>query len=371
MKYLAFYDVTENKEENRNYVLAATNKMKYILECVEDLHIPCKVISASTTNGKKIYKSKKIQISDNVQLILPFTLGKANKIIAILDRWQIKIRLLLELLKTKKSETVIVYHSLYYMPLVALAKKIKKFRLILEVEEIYGDVIEKENTSKKELEFFKKADAYIFPTELLDKKVNTENKPSVIIYGTYGVEKEIGAKANDNKIHVVYAGTLDPRKGGITAVKTAEFLNSGYHIHILGFGNDRDKEILLQEIDRVKKLSDCEVSFDGLLTGEEYTKFIQSCDIGLCPQNPDAKFTNTSFPSKTLSYMSNGLRVVSIKIPSMEQSKIGEYLYFYNEQAPETIAETIKKIDLKDNYDSRSVISRLDREFREKIKQLL
>lgn len=50
---------------------------------------------------------------------------------------------------------------------------------------------ETKKTSQKEYEFFKIADAFIFPTELLSEKVNTEKKPEVIIYGTYHIEKEL------------------------------------------------------------------------------------------------------------------------------------------------------------------------------------
>lgn len=42
----------------------------------------------------------------------------------------------------------------------------------------------------------------------------------------------------DNKVHVVYSGTLDPNKGGaMAAVGVAASLPSTYRVHILGFGN--------------------------------------------------------------------------------------------------------------------------------------
>lgn len=33
--YLGFYDIEQNKSENRNYVLSATNKMRYIIDTIE------------------------------------------------------------------------------------------------------------------------------------------------------------------------------------------------------------------------------------------------------------------------------------------------------------------------------------------------
>ena len=310
MKYLAFYDIVENKAENRNIVLAATNKLKYIFECIDALGIKCEIISASATKNKKTVRHKVLNISDNVTLDLPFSFGNINKITLALNIILIHIELFFKLMKMKKNETLVVYHSLYYMRLVALIKKIKKFRLILEVEEIYGDVIGKSKVSQNELKFFDIADAYIFPTELLNEKVNKSGKPHVFIYGTYRVEEDRKCKFDDGKIHAVYAGTFDPRKGGGFAAAAAGKLDFNYHIHIIGFGTEKDKKSLQDSIVKLAKTTSCKVTYDGLLSGEEYIRFIQSCHIGLSTQNPDADFNETSFPSKVLSYMSNGLRVV-------------------------------------------------------------
>ena len=124
-------------------------------------------------------------------------------------------------------------------------------------------------------------------------------------------------------------------------------------------------------ISEVSKKSVATVTYDGLLSGEEYIRFIQSCDIGLSTQNPDAAFNATSFPSKILSYMSNGLRVVSIRIPAIEGSAIGKYMYYYDKQTPEEIAKAIMAVDLNDDYNGRQVISKLDAEFSYDIAKLM
>lgn len=80
-------------------------------------------------------------------------------------------------------------------------------------------------------------------------------------------------------------------------------------------------------------------------------------------QNPNAKFNDTSFPSKILSYMANGLRVVSIRIPAIEKSAVGKFMYYYDEQTPENIAKAIKSIDFSEEYDSRKTIGVLDKAF--------
>lgn len=371
--YLGYYDTPDNKAENRNIVLAATNKMTYIIEAIEKTGYSVEVISSSATKNKHGYGGKVVPIGKNSSLRLFKTLPWGNKFRRVLSilytRRQYRKYILNNL---SKDDTLIAYHSVPYAEFLVKAKKKIGFRLVLEVEEIYSDVNKSERDRKKEYQLFKVADAYIFPTKMLDDKLNTNSKPSVIIHGTYKVEQRIAEKFNDGKIHVVYAGTFDPRKGGaIASVGAAEFLDENYHLHILGFGSNRDKQSLLSEIEVINKNSKCKVTFDGLLSGEDYIRFIQSCHIGLSTQNPTGIYNDTSFPSKILSYMANGLRVVSIRIPVVETSAIGEYINYYDEQTPEKIAEAIKKVYIDESYNSRAVISRLDENFVSDLKDFL
>lgn len=362
--YMAYYNST-NSSERRNAVLSSVNKMNYICEALENNGYNTEIVSASGATEKKFCKSKKVKLTDKTTLKLFSSLPRLNRIVSVIDRVILKTKLFLYMIKnTNKDSIVMVYHSLGYMSLVKRLKKLKGFKLIIEAEEIYGDVIGDEKTSQKEYEFFKIADAFIFPTELLSEKVNTEKKPEVIIYGTYHIEKELPKLFSDGKIHCVYAGTFDPRKGGaIASAESALFLNENYHIHILGFGNEKEKAEMLNTIDSISKKSKAKITYDGLLSGKEYIKFIQSCDIGLSTQNPNAKFNDTSFPSKILSYMANGLRVVSIRIPAIEKSAVGKFMYYYDEQTPENIAKAIKSIDFSEEYDSRKTIGVLDKAF--------
>lgn len=373
--YIGYYDTKNNEKENRNYVLSAVNKMTYICSAINKTGIDVEIISASETKNPQSYSSKMVDVFPNTKLKLFKTSAyNKNRIVRVLKRILFFIKFSFYVLNnTDKNQNVIVYHSLGYARLIKRLKKIKKFNLILEVEEIYSDVTGNNKTLKTEQKLFDVADAYIFPTELLDEKVNNGKKPSAIIYGTYQVEEERDKKLfSDGKIHCVYAGTFDPRKGGaIAAVKAAQYLDENYHMHIIGFGSEEDKINLLAEIERVRKDSKSTVTYDGLFSGEEYIEFIQSCDIGLSTQNPDAAFNDTSFPSKILSYLANGLRVVSIRIPVVETSKIGDMLFYYEKQTPQEIAKAIMSVDMKKEYNSRNRISELDENFTDNITKLL
>ena len=369
--YISYYS-SPSDAEKRNAVLSAVNKMDYICESLEKNECEVEIVSASQALEKKFCKGRKEKITGRTTLKLFSSLPNLNKIVSLVNRIYMKAQMFFYMLKnTKRDSTVIVYHSLGYMSLVKMLKKIKGFKLIVEAEEIYGDVIGNPKTVKKEYSFFKIADSFIFPTELLSERVNTEKKPEAIIYGTYHISKKMPKLFTDGKIHCVYAGTLDPRKGGAAAAASALFLNGNYHIHILGFGNEKEKKKMLDIIDDISKKTEARITYDGLLSGDEFTSFIQSCDIGFSTQNPDAAFNSTSFPSKILTYMVNGLRVVSIRIPAIEKSAVGKFMYYYDEQTPENIANAVKSIDLADGYDSRKELERLSCEFTDKLSLII
>lgn len=380
MKYLVYYDTPANQAENRNYVLAATNKIDYICTALNRIGHSVQLISASATSNQRGCSGKEIQLSDQTSLKLFPCIGTGTLPKRLLGRMLFKTRLFLYLLfQVQKNEPLLVYHSLGYAGLVRILKKLKKFRLILEVEEVYADVNGREQDRKKEYKLFSVADAFLFPTELLNGKINTCNRPYVLIHGTY--QEETDRKRNvfaeslhetgADKIHCVYAGTFDPRKGGAIAATAAEFLPEQYHIHIIGFGSEAQVRDMKELVGELARKCICRITYDGLLSGEDYIEFLQSCDIGLSTQNPDAAFNATSFPSKILSYMANGLRVVSIRIPAIESSAIGGHVCYYDAQTPEEIAKAIMEVNLEDEYDGRCIIRALDMRFVEALNTLI
>lgn len=381
IKYLSYYVQDGSNFQHRNITLAAVNKIDYICAALNKTGYYVELISASGTKDKKhCYRGfyKEIGVMRSLRMFFTFPWG--NKIQKILSFVSMRFFLFLELMKLKKDEKFIVYHSLGYMRLVEFAHRMRRFQLILEVEEIYSDVNGEEGLRKRETAFLKSADSYIFSTELLNQRLNSKKKPYTIIYGTYQIEQDKGRlfenmqlqQKKPRAIHCVYAGTFDSRKGGAAAaVMAALFLPSDYHVHILGFGNEGDTNKLKKLLTECKKKCKCKLSFHGCLSGEDYIRFIQSCDIGLSTQNPDADFNATSFPSKILSYMGNGLRVVTIRIPAIELSSIGKYMYYYDRQEPQEIAKAILKVDINEFYDSRKVIMELSDKFEMEIADML
>lgn len=372
LKYIAYYsDPDESK--HRKAAPSADTKIDYIVSVLMREGCNVKVISkCGVEKCESILKYDEDYAIEKNGTMVRFVPSLTSKFRPL--RFFTRIYTNLKINRLIKKEClgtdckILIYHSLGMYSVIKYLKKHKK-PFILEVEEIYSDVMakKKKQNRKKEDFMFSAASSYIFSTELLNSELNNGNKPYVVCNGTYNsVQKLVEEKIFDdkNKIHCVYAGTFDPRKGGAAAAASAaEFLPSNYHIHILGFGNDTDTRVIKDLISEVSKKSVATVTYDGLLSGEEYIRFIQSCDIGLSTQNPDAAFNATSFPSKILSYMSNGLRVVSIRIPAIEGSAIGKYMYYYDKQTPEEIAKAIMAVNVQDDYDGREIVSGLDAEF--------
>ena len=363
--YLGHYGEGKRKRQSSP---ACNAMMKYVAGAIAGSGIKLTILSPAQLEEKEKLGEETIELFDNCECTFLPSVKKSH-------RYNLPLRFVKRMIKAgnlKKKllsllndgDTLIVYHSLALMNIVRYIVKKKKIHLILQVCEIYADVLENDRIRKKEMEFIKIADSYIFSSALLEKQLNTEHKKYTICLGQYSSEDCTTDIKNDGKIHVVYAGTFDLRKGVIAALEATRYLDENYHLHVLGFGTDQEVGYVKQKIQEIKALTKCDISFEGCLRGKEYVEFLQKCDIGLSTQDPNAPFNATSFPSKILSYLSNGLKVVSIKIPAIDSSAVGKCLYYYTEQTPEQISNAIKEAGLSDSYDGRAIIKALDEDFK-------
>ncbi len=372
IKCLACFD-TLDSTENRMNNPASFTKLSYVFGCLERLGYDVDILSGSYAVGKEDAKGSTRKISERTALTTIDSKGRGNKIKNAFSLMCFYTKLKRKLKEfIKDGDTLLVYHSLGYLRIVKWLRKHKDIKLLLEVEEIYGHVSGSEKTAKRELEFFKIADGYIYCNRMLKSITKSGDKPCAVSHGAYKTEDYIPVSFDDEKIHIVYAGTFDPRKGGVhTALSAAEFLDKRYHLHILGFGTEQATALVLSKIDEINKFRNCKVTYDGCLSGEEYYDFLRKCHIGLSTQTPQGVYNDSSFPSKVLVYMANGLRVVSVRIPAIENSDVGEYMCFYDESSPREVAKAISSIDLSIPYNGRKIIDKLDEKFMGDLETLL
>lgn len=369
--YVGYFDSAESNEQ-RAYSAAAAAKMAYLAGTFSRLGHAVLIVSPSVTRLPSFSPGRTENLTPQIDLKLFASLPRGNKVLNVLGLLFSRTQLFGYLLvNTRRGQPIIVYHSLALQGVVLLSKAIRRFRLILQVEEIYQDVVAASVVSRKlEYRIFRKADALLFPTELLDDKLNTGRKPSAVFHGTYAlVEIERKPRA-DGVTHVVYAGTFDPRKGGAAAAAAAAYLDASFHLHILGFGSPDQIRDIEQMVAEVQEGTTATITYDGVLSGTDFSKFLADCDIGLSTQDPSASFNDTSFPSKVLTYFAHGLKVVSIRIPAIERSQVASSITFYDTQDPETIATAIVRARDEPPPDP-TLLQRLDERFVSDVSNLI
>lgn len=373
IKYIGFYD-SSKIEKKRVSNIAATNKMDYICSAINRAGFDVHLISPSWFDNKAInlkYESQKT-IFLSSQKRITYCPSFRTKL-----KWSRNLKIIFTLIwlfiwliiHVRRNEKILVYHVQWLSIPIRWAKKIKGFKLILEVEEFYGDVYSIRpyfDVLEKKLIFA--ADSYLFSTELLAERIDSKNKPYIVIYGVYKNYPKLSTPLVDGKIHLLYAGIIDIHKAGaFIAVECTKFLNTNYILHIIGFG---ETEILQKRIDELNLTNECKIIFDGLKSGNEYIKYVQKCQIGLSTQKMDGNYLGTSFPSKILSYLSLGIRVVSCQVDCVTKSKINDLMFYYKVDEPQEIANAIQSVVLKNDFNCRKVIQQLDDEFILKIGNL-
>ena len=367
-----YYLIHFDNKTNRNVTPSAITKGKYVASALASCSSEVEIVSLAYPT-KDSQDEVYYQVSENVICHLFKGKYSNNRIIRYLNHklYDKKIRKYLKQ-NVKKDDIVVVYHSLANMKLVKYIKKNITDKIVYEVEEIYGDVINDEKAKIKELKTFKNASSYIFSNDFLNSIINTNQLPYVTCYGTYEIPTLYKEAFNDNLIHCLYAGTIAQNKGALNAINVAKYLPNNYLIHILGFGSEKDIADIKNAVNEVNNsYGTTKVIYEGLKLNEEYLKFIQKCQIGLCTQNIDAAFNTTSFPSKILSYMSNGLEVVGVNIAAIKNSKVGQYIQFYNVPDEKEIANAILNINLNNKTNNVDVVKELDKEFKEDLKDML
>lgn len=367
-----YYLIHFDNKTNRNVTPSAITKGKYVASALASCSSEVEIVSLAYPT-KDSQDEVYYQVSENVICHLFKGKYSNNRIIRYLNHklYDKKIRKYLKQ-NVKKDDIIVVYHSLANMKLVKYIKKDITDKIVYEVEEIYGDVINDEKTKTKELKAFKNASSYIFSNDYLNSIINTKQLPYVTCYGTYEIPTLYKEAFNDNLIHCLYVGTLAQNKGALNAINVAKYLPNNYLIHILGFGSEKDIADIKNAVNEVNNsYGTTKVIYEGLKLNEEYLKFIQKCQIGLFTQNIDAAFNTTSFPSKILSYMSNGLEVVGVNIAAIKNSKVGQYIQFYNVPDEKEIANAILNINLNNKTNNVDVVKELDKEFKEDLKDML
>lgn len=372
IKYFSYYGCQDPGRRRYNSP-AADTKIDYIIEVLNRIGYDVDLISpasASTAN----FQTGFVEHRKRNSFRYFSSLRKGGRLLRAVNYRFINLQFFLWcLFNIKHGEQILVYHSLGYDSLFIKLKKLKSIRIIGEIEEIYQDVAkQKPSQERNEYSFIDICDKYIFSNTILNERLNKEHKPYLVCHGIYKINEHEHVALNDGKIHALYSGTYDPNKGGaIASVKSAQFLDARYHIHITGFGRLEFENLVRAEVERVRPLTKCQVTFHGYLDDAKFMDLMQHCSIGLCTQDPTTQLNLTSFPSKILNYMANGLVVVSGRNRVIEESAVGDMITYYDVQNPECIARSIMEIrDYRYDLEFERLRS-LDNKFEKELKGII
>ena len=374
IKYISHYGC-KDPWRRRDNSPASDSKKDYLFSVINRCGYGVDHISRGLGAVKGQYIPAYVEIKGDNTFRYFATFGyQSNPLFRFLNRWFVHLQFFFWLLfNLKKGEQIIIYHSLGYDSTFILLKKLKELRIIGEIEELYQDVhTYSKRICKNEFKFIDICNDLIFPNTTLNERLNHTGRTNITVHGIYQVNQYNPVSYNDGKIHILYAGTFDPVKGGAkAAVQAAEMLNENYHLHITGFGSKKLADDLQNEIDRVKPLTKASITFHGFLNDDEFLDLMHHCTIGLCTQDPTNKLNLTSFPSKILNYMSNGLVVLSGRNRVIEDSRVGDLVYYYDEQTPASIARAIMAIETPDGRAGKERLKELDLRFEQELKSIL
>jgi len=364
IKYFCHYDTSKNISYNRYYALSASQKIEYLYDKFNSIGYNVDIISLSSTRNPYRYSAQKIDLNYNTTAYFFSNLSWGNRLQRILSRFYISLNIILFVLfKLKCGETVLLYHSLEYANVILQTFKIKKINLILQLEELYQDVVTlSKSKTRLENKIVSFANALILSNSNLENI--TLNKPYITLNGNYTpIFKSIEKEDINSKIHLVYAGTFMKEKGIERVLLVAKYLSKKYVVHIYGFGSNEEIEFVKKSVCEINKASECMVVYEGRKTGDVLIDEIARFHYGLSFQDTISKFNDTSFPSKILTYLRVGLTVISTKVESIYNSEISDIIYFCPNESPSDIANYISGLNPLNATTIYEKLSQMDSKF--------
>ena len=374
IKYIGFYDILRDGRQYRVYSLAAAKKMDYICQEINSMGYKVRIISPShviAKGNKKIVKQS-CSIDKDCLLELPPSCEAKNKFQRVVRVLQARVWLFIYLLKnTERNEKVLVYHNYNLSLPVVLAQKIKKFDIVLEIEEIYSKVWKLSLLQKwKEKRLLKYANNNcLVVSEVLAEELGI-SEPA-ISYGSYTICDKPHIKVKDSIIRLVLTGSVDKERGnGFLAVEAMRYLPKDYKLFLSGSVAAKDRDEFIKLIKSVNEELGREACvYLGLLDDDAYENLLLRSDIALNPQK-DGEFGKYVFPSKILTYLSHGLPVVSTRGESIVKSKLSDVITFSDGYDGKSIAEAIRRVQIQSSKYYLDSLEMLQNDFSIKVKRI-
>lgn len=362
----------------RDCVRSTVSKVNYMFSALETLGEEVSVVSTAKAHPgsgfQKMVKSEKVYY-------LP-ALGLKGRLGERVSALYMKLMLFCYLVKNVAREDVVVYyHSIGYFRPLRIAKRIRKFSLVMEFNDKYSFHYTDEQKIKKvdqiEREMISDADAFILASPKM-RALTGDERPSVVNYGSYDVAEDVEHRPGST-VQLLYSGVIDEkRKAAELAIDAMAYLPDDYQLHVAGFGNQDYLDKVVKKMDELNKgRNHPAVIFHGFLNAQELKSLMQKCDIALSTHSyEDVHMSDLCFPAKIPMNMASGLYMVSQSLPVIVESPFAKAMCFYKAPSPKAIAEAIQERAKRNQLNPepslpRKIVQDLDREFKTSLRELI
>jgi hypothetical protein len=218
----------------------------------------------------------------------------------------------------KDSRSVIIYHSLTFVPFIFIFLLFKR-KLVLQFNEVYTDYSDSKWKKTVEVIYVRLFSKYILANASLINFI-----PDRARHVTRGGYLDIN-HLRDNQIlvknHFVYAGRIDERKMGNLKISMELIRTKPPEIDLTMhvFGPDAEElRSFASSYGSVKVF----VNSNESEIGATFSRV----SFGLVLQSSSKSFNSTSFPSKIYKYISYGITPICVETSVIKNSEIVEYL---------------------------------------------
>ena len=362
--YIGWY-IGENEFGRYTGNIPGMLKMRYVANMIKEAGLDVDIVSLASS--KCFSFSHRIKQSHGYSVKYPMSFGQKGKLGKIIDSYIKQIQFIYYVLfHVKKTDTILLYHSVAYTNLLRKLRRYLKRRVVLEVEEVYGYSAQADRDwVNGELDGIKSMDYFLFVNSGIPRYLKIQKENYVVSYGVGNMPSRTTERFCDGKIHIVYAGTIEQKKlGAFTAVDTAKLLPDKYVMHILGFGKDDSIAVMNDKIRENNTTGKCKIIYEGYKTGKELDDFLFKCHIGISTNVMRPNFANNSFPSKVITYMCHDLTVVLGYADAFKDAPFVDGWTFYYDHTPESIATAIENASLVNEGFYRPMINQMNEDLK-------
>ena len=356
--YLCPYSISAEVTAQRNLIVsqAACNRINEIVNTISektDVTIVSNALSQSTIPIEECVQN----INSRCNAYFPFISGSKNQnleMIASIISYVNK--------NIKKGDSIVFYNAHYLMlPVICAFCRNKSIKIVYQIEEFYSTSDYYGGMKKRLLEFTescfsKMCDVYIAVSETLTNK-HLVKKPHIISYGYVDpvILENYVEKVPGDRLNIVYAGRLDVDGGIDVLLRVIPRINFKCNVVITGNGPLRDSVL-----NYTNKNPLVNIDYRGFVDDQELDLILQKADVCLSMLRADKAFSQKSFPSKVIKYLSYGNLVISSDVPALNDLKnLFPNLLIYNNEEKfsqlinegAAIVPKMNKTKQKNNFD--------------------